>query len=42
MGMLITVLGAMRVIGPDPVPSQPWMRSLLSTFPDQDPFPGTE
>ncbi len=32
MGMLITVLGAMRVMGPDAVPAQPWMASLLSTF----------
>ncbi|MFI1996488.1 TetR/AcrR family transcriptional regulator [Actinoplanes sp. NPDC020271] len=41
MGMLITVLGAMRVMGPDPVPTQPWMSSLLSTFPGQNPSPGT-
>ncbi|GIE87060.1 TetR/AcrR family transcriptional regulator [Actinoplanes regularis] len=34
MGMLITVLGAMRVLGPDPVPPQPWMTSLLNTFHD--------
>ncbi|BCJ46588.1 TetR family transcriptional regulator [Actinoplanes ianthinogenes] len=33
-GMLITVLGAMRVFGPDAVPEQPWMTSLLSTFHD--------
>jgi AcrR family transcriptional regulator len=32
-GMLITVLGAMRVLGPDPVPSQPWMTDLLGTLP---------
>ncbi|WIM99009.1 TetR/AcrR family transcriptional regulator [Actinoplanes oblitus] len=35
MGMLITVLGAMRVLGPDSVAPQPWMTSLLSTFHDQ-------
>ena len=32
-GMLITVLGAMRVLGPDPVPAQPWMTDLLGTLP---------
>lgn len=32
-GMLITVLGAMRVLGPDPVPLQPWMTDLLGTLP---------
>lgn len=41
MGMLITVLGAMRVIGPDAVPPQPWMSSLLSTFDDPNPSGGT-
>jgi AcrR family transcriptional regulator len=35
MGMLITVLGAMRVFGPDPVTPQPWMTSLIETFRDQ-------
>ncbi|BCY07794.1 TetR/AcrR family transcriptional regulator [Actinoplanes sp. L3-i22] len=39
MGMLITVLGAMRVLGPDPVPTQPWMTSLISTFPGHDEKP---
>ncbi|AEV83934.1 TetR family transcriptional regulator [Actinoplanes sp. SE50] len=34
MGMLITVLGTMRILGPGAVPPQPWMTSLLSTFPD--------
>ncbi|WP_229073210.1 TetR/AcrR family transcriptional regulator [Actinoplanes sp. DH11] len=32
-GMLITVLGAIRVLGPDAVPAQPWMTELLSTLP---------
>ena len=32
-GMLITVLGAMRVLGPDPVPMQPWMVDLLGALP---------
>ncbi|MEU8661990.1 TetR/AcrR family transcriptional regulator [Actinoplanes philippinensis] len=32
-GMLITVLGAMRVLGPDAVPAQPWMTDLLGTLP---------
>ncbi|GIF07823.1 TetR/AcrR family transcriptional regulator [Actinoplanes siamensis] len=40
MGMLITVLGAMRVIGPDPVPRQPWMTSLTDTFDDHQPVNG--
>ena len=31
-GMLLTCLGAMRVLGPDPVPPQPWMTDLISTF----------
>jgi AcrR family transcriptional regulator len=28
-GMLLTVLGAMRVIGPDAVPREPWMNELI-------------
>jgi AcrR family transcriptional regulator len=28
-GMLLTVLGAMRVIGPDAVPPEPWMTDLI-------------
>ncbi|MEV6349477.1 TetR/AcrR family transcriptional regulator [Actinoplanes sp. NPDC051851] len=32
MGMLITVLGSMHVMGPDQVPLQPWMTELISTF----------
>lgn len=32
IGMLITVLSAMRVVGPDAVERQPWMDELLSTF----------
>jgi AcrR family transcriptional regulator len=35
MGMLLTCLGAMRVVGPDSVPQRPWMEDLLSTFDDQ-------
>lgn len=31
-GMLLTCLGAMRVLGPDPVPPQPWMTDLITTF----------
>jgi AcrR family transcriptional regulator len=34
MGMLLTCLGAMRVLGPEPVPREPWMADLLSTFDD--------
>ncbi|GGQ59549.1 TetR/AcrR family transcriptional regulator [Couchioplanes azureus] len=29
MGMLLTCLGAMRVVGPDAVPREPWMTELL-------------
>jgi AcrR family transcriptional regulator len=29
MGMLLTVLGAMQIIGPDPVPHEPWMTELI-------------
>ena len=29
MGMLLTCLGAMQVVGPDPVPREPWMTELL-------------
>ncbi|MEU4427813.1 TetR/AcrR family transcriptional regulator [Actinoplanes sp. NPDC024001] len=32
-GMLITVLGAMQVLGPDAVAPQPWMTDLLGTLP---------
>jgi AcrR family transcriptional regulator len=32
VGMLLACLGAMRVIGPDPVPPAPWSADLLSTW----------
>jgi AcrR family transcriptional regulator len=32
VGMLLTCLGAMRVIGPGAVPPSPWAADLLSTF----------
>jgi AcrR family transcriptional regulator len=32
MGMLLTCLGAMRVVGPDPVPLQPWSAGLLASL----------
>lgn len=32
IGMLITVLSAMRVIGPDAVEREPWVAELLSSF----------
>jgi len=32
MGMLLTCLGAMRVIGPDPVAPQPWAADLLAAL----------
>lgn len=35
-GMLITVLGATRVIGPDAVPRRPWMDELISTLPSPE------
>jgi AcrR family transcriptional regulator len=31
-GMLLTCLGAMRVLGPDPVAQQPWMTEMISTL----------
>jgi AcrR family transcriptional regulator len=34
IGMLLTCLGAMRVVGPDAVEPQPWMRDLISTLDD--------
>jgi len=30
--LLLTCLGAMRVLGPDAVPRDPWMADLLGTF----------
>ncbi|GIF20773.1 AcrR family transcriptional regulator [Actinoplanes tereljensis] len=32
IGMLLTCLGAMHVVGPDPVPRQPWMVDLMATW----------
>lgn len=32
IGMLLTCLGAMGVVGPQPVAHKPWMEDLLSTF----------
>ena len=29
MGMLLSVLGALNVIGPDPAPAEPWMEELV-------------
>jgi hypothetical protein len=34
IGMLLTCLGAMRVVGPDAVDPQPWMRDLISSLGD--------
>jgi AcrR family transcriptional regulator len=34
-GMLITVLSAMRVIGPESVPRSPWMTELIESFPSR-------
>jgi AcrR family transcriptional regulator len=36
VGMLLTCLGAMRVLGPDAVPPQPWSANLLGTFENLD------
>lgn len=33
-GMLMTVLAAMRVIGPDAVPTEPWMAGLRDSLPE--------
>ena len=35
-GMLLTCLGAMRVLGPDPVDPTPWMRDLISSLGDEE------
>jgi AcrR family transcriptional regulator len=32
VGMLRTCLGAMRVLGPDPVPRTPWMDRMIGAF----------
>jgi AcrR family transcriptional regulator len=32
MGMLLSILDVMRVIGPDAVPAEPWMTSLVSSI----------
>jgi AcrR family transcriptional regulator len=32
IGMLLTCLGAMRVVGPDPVARQPWMTELIDSL----------
>jgi AcrR family transcriptional regulator len=34
IGMLLTCLGAMRVVGPDAVEQQPWMTDLVGTLGD--------
>jgi AcrR family transcriptional regulator len=36
VGMLLTCLGAMRVVGPDPVDPQPWMTDLIATLDDDE------
>jgi AcrR family transcriptional regulator len=36
VGMLLTCLGAMRVIGPDAVEQRPWMRDLIATLADDE------
>lgn len=33
-GMLLTVLAAIRVIGPDAVPAEPWMAGLRDSLPE--------
>jgi AcrR family transcriptional regulator len=39
MGMLLTVLGAMQVIGPNPVAREPWMDELLGGMDMKKAFP---
>ena len=34
LGMLLTVLAAMQIVGPDPVPHERWMTDLIESFPD--------
>jgi AcrR family transcriptional regulator len=36
IGMLLTCLGAMRVVGPGAVEPQPWMRDLIATLTDDE------
>ena len=36
VGMLLTCLGAMRVVGPDAVAPRPWMSDLLGTLGDHE------
>jgi AcrR family transcriptional regulator len=35
MGMLLTVLASMGIVGPDAVPPEPWMAELIDTFDDK-------
>ncbi|MFI7540396.1 TetR/AcrR family transcriptional regulator [Actinoplanes sp. NPDC049599] len=39
-GMLLTVLGAMQIVGPDAVPREPWMDELLGGMDMKKSFPG--
>jgi hypothetical protein len=39
MGMLLTCLGAMRVVGPDPVAPHPWMTDLICTLSSRESAP---
>jgi AcrR family transcriptional regulator len=32
LGMLLTILGAMQVLGPGAVPAEPWMRELVASL----------
>ncbi|HET9138273.1 helix-turn-helix domain-containing protein [Actinophytocola sp.] len=34
-GMLLTVLAAIQVVGPDAVPPEPWMAELVESFPEK-------
>ena len=40
MGMLLTVLGAMQVIGPEAVPREPWMDEVLRGMDEKKAFLG--
>jgi len=37
MGMLLSILDVMRVIGPDAVPAEPWMTGMLASLGLQKP-----
>ncbi|GAA3944941.1 TetR/AcrR family transcriptional regulator [Actinoplanes auranticolor] len=42
VGMLLTVLGAMRIVGPDAVAHEPWMTELVGGLDLKRAFPGPD